>query len=78
MTPLDWAGFAAALTATFAGIAGMIRWMTKSYLEELKPNGGSSLSDKIRLEILPILGEIKVELAEMRGRLDTHIDSNKE
>jgi hypothetical protein len=78
MTPLDWAGFAAALTATVAGIAGMIRWMTKSYLEELKPNGGSSLSDKIRLEILPILTEIKIEVAEIKGRLDTHIESGKE
>ena len=78
MTPLDWAGFAAALTATIAGVAGMIRWMTKSYLEELKPNGGGSLSDKIKLEILPMLTEIKVDVAQIKGRLDEHIKDSKE
>ena len=78
MTPLDWAGFAAALTATIAGVAAMIRWMTKSYLEELKPNGGGSLSDKIKLEILPMLTEIKVDVAQIKGRLDEHIKDSKE
>lgn len=78
MTPLDWAGFAAAVTATLAGVAAMIRWMTKSYLEELKPNGGGSLSDKVKLEILPMLTEIKVDIAEIKGRLDAHITEGRD
>jgi hypothetical protein len=74
MTPMDWAGIAAAVTATLAGIGAFSRWMIKAYLSELKPNGGTSLNDKIKLEVLPLLTEIKVDLAEMRGRLDTHIE----
>ena len=78
MTPLDWAGFAAAVTATLAGVGAFTRWMIKSYLSELKPNGGSSLSDKVKLEILPMLTEIKVDIAEIKGRLDEHIKDGKE
>ena len=78
MTPMDWAGIAASVTATLAGVGAFTRWMIKSYLSELKPNGGTILNDKIKLEVLPLLTEIKVDLAELRGRLDTHIDAGKE
>ena len=78
MTPMDWAGIAASVTATLAGVGAFTRWMIKSYISELKPNGGTSLNDKIKLEVLPLLTEIKVDLAELRGRLDTHIESGKE
>jgi len=74
MTPMDWAGIAAAVTATLAGVGAFSRWMIKAYLSELKPNGGTSLNDKIKLEVLPMLTEIKIDLAEMKGRLDTHIE----
>ena len=78
MTPMDWAGIAAAVTATLAGVGAFSRWMIKAYLSELKPNGGTSLNDKIKLEVLPMLTEIKVDLAEMKGRLDAHIkETNK-
>jgi hypothetical protein len=30
-----------------AGFAGAVRWMVKHYLYELRPNGGSSLKDKV-------------------------------
>jgi len=47
MTPADWA----MLIATILGIASTIlmglRWLVKSFLMELKPNGGSSLKDKV-------------------------------
>ena len=40
-----------ACIAIFTAIAGGIRWMVKHYLNELKPNGGSSLKDQVnRLE----------------------------
>ena len=78
MTPTDWAGIAASVTATLAGVGAFTRWMIKAYLSELKPNGGSSLNDKIKLEVLPLLTEIKVDIAELRGRLDTHIESSQE
>lgn len=73
MSLLDWSGIAASLTATLVVFVAFGRWVIKAYLEELKPNGGESLSDKIKLEILPMLTEIKSDLAELRGRLDEHM-----
>lgn len=73
MTALDWSAFTAAVTASLVVFVGFGRWVIKAYLAELKPNGGSSLADKIKLEILPMLTDIKADLAEMRGRLDQHI-----
>jgi hypothetical protein len=33
------------------GFVGAVRWMVKHYLNELKPNGGSSVKDSVeRLE----------------------------
>jgi hypothetical protein len=73
MSVLDWSGVAASITATLVVFVGFTRWVIKAYLAELKPNGGESLSDKIKLEILPMLAEIKTDLAEMKGRLDQHL-----
>ena len=47
MTPADWAGLAVAVLTLVAGFAGAVRWMVKHYLYELRPNGGSSLKDKV-------------------------------
>lgn len=51
MTPADWA----ILIATILGIASTIfmglKWIVRSFLYELKPNGGTSLKDTVtRLE----------------------------
>jgi len=51
MTPADWA----MLIATVLGIASTLfmglKWIVRSFLYELKPNGGSSLKDTVtRLE----------------------------
>jgi hypothetical protein len=47
MTIADWA----MLVATILGIASTVfmglRWIVKSFLMELKPNGGSSIKDKV-------------------------------
>ena len=49
MTPTDWA----MLVATILGIASTLlmglRWLVKSFLMELKPNGGSSMKDKVNV-----------------------------
>jgi len=51
MTATEWAGFAVALMTLAAGFAGLIRWLVKHYLYELKPNGGGSVKDQVnRLE----------------------------
>ena len=51
MTPNDWAGLALAVSTMIGSFALMVRWLVKHYLEELKPNGGSSVKDQVnRLE----------------------------
>jgi hypothetical protein len=51
MTPNDWAGLALAISTLIGSFAIMVRWLVKHYLEELKPNGGSSVKDQVnRLE----------------------------
>ena len=47
MTPIDWAGIAVAIVTLVTAFAGLVRWLVKHYLVELKPNGGSSLKDKV-------------------------------
>ena len=51
MTALNWAAIAVAVISIVTGFAGSIRWLVKHYLTELKPNGGSSMNDRLnRLE----------------------------
>lgn len=47
MTPTEWAGLAVAVFTLVSGFAALVRWLVKHYLAELKPNGGSSLKDKV-------------------------------
>jgi len=51
MSALNWAALAVAVISIITGFTGAIRWLVKHYLAELKPNGGSSINDRItRLE----------------------------
>lgn len=51
MAATEWAGLAVALMTLTAGFTGLIRWLVKHYLYELKPNGGGSVKDQVnRLE----------------------------
>ena len=47
MTPTEWAGLAVAIITLVTAFAGLVRWLVKHYLTELKPNGGSSIKDKV-------------------------------
>jgi hypothetical protein len=49
MTPEDWARLTVALITIFGAHAALVKFLTKHYLSELKPNGGSSLKDKVNL-----------------------------
>ena len=51
MQASDYATLVVAVMTIFGGFAAAVRWMVKHYLNELKPNGGSSVKDSIdRLE----------------------------
>jgi len=47
MTPNEWAGLAVAATTLIGTLAITVRHLVKHYLSELRPNGGSSLKDKV-------------------------------
>jgi hypothetical protein len=51
MTANEWVGIGVGVCAISTSLLVGLRWVIKSYLQELKPNGGSSLRDSIdRLE----------------------------
>jgi hypothetical protein len=51
MSATEWSGLAVAFMTLIVGFAGLVRWLVKHYLSELRPNGGSSLRDSVnRLE----------------------------
>ena len=51
MQASDYATLVVAVMTIFGGFVTAVRWMVKHYLNELKPNGGSSIKDSVqRLE----------------------------
>lgn len=51
MTAQDYATIAVAVTTLLGAFVTAIRWIVKHYLNELRPNSGSSLKDQVnRLE----------------------------
>jgi len=51
MNAMDTAALAVAATTVIGSFIGSVKWLVKHYLVELKPNGGSSMNDRIsRLE----------------------------
>jgi hypothetical protein len=51
MQAQDYATVAVALLTIIGGFVGAVKWLVKHYLNELKPNGGSSVKDSVsRLE----------------------------
>ena len=49
MQAQDYATVAVAVITIIGGFATAIRWMVKHYLQELKPNGGSSMRDAVNI-----------------------------
>jgi hypothetical protein len=51
MTPNEWVGLSVGVCAVLTSLLVALRFIIKSYLQELKPNGGSSMKDQLnRLE----------------------------
>ena len=63
MQAQDYATVAVAVITIVGGFLGAVRWLVKHYLNELKPNGGSSVKDSIaRLETkVEILYQIMIQ-----------------
>jgi hypothetical protein len=53
MSPQDLAAIAAICSMVLAGVAALLRFMVLHYLQELKPNSGSSMNDRlVRVEAM--------------------------
>ena len=51
MSVQDWASFGAGVIAVLSGVLIGLRFLVKGWLNELRPNGGSSMKDQLtRLE----------------------------
>lgn len=51
MTPGEWAGFGAGVMAVLSGVLIGLRFIVRGWLNELRPNGGTSMKDQLtRLE----------------------------
>ena len=51
MSPVDWAALIVSIITIVGAFGATIRFLVKHYLAELKPNGGSSIKDRVtRLE----------------------------
>ncbi len=48
MTAQDYATLTVAVMTIFGGFVTAVRWLVKHYLNELKPNGGSSIKDSVK------------------------------
>jgi len=62
MSMSDWAGLAVSVTTLIGALAVGVRFLVKHYLSELKPNGGSSIKDKVK------------DIDEKVGKLESRID----
>lgn len=58
----DWAGLAVSVTTLIGALAIGVRFLVKHYLSELKPNGGSSIKDKVK------------DIDEKVGKLESRVD----
>jgi len=47
MTPGEWAGFGAGVIAMLSGVLIGLRFLVKGWLNELRPNSGTSIKDAI-------------------------------
>jgi len=48
MQTQDYATLIVAVMTIVGGFAAGVRWLVKHYLNELKPNGGSSIKDSVK------------------------------
>ncbi len=62
MTANEWAAICVAVGTLIGFLVTGVRFLVKSYLSELKPNGGSSVKDKVN--------EITFKVERLEARID--------
>ena len=66
MSPQDYATIAVAVCTVVGAFATAVRWLVKHYLNELKPNSGSSMRDELTglKHEVAIIKDLVVELVK--------------
>lgn len=73
MTIESWVAVAVGIITIIASVGMFIRWVVKHYLDELRPNHGSSIKDQItRLEDKQ--GTIEKTMSSQHSKLERKID----
>ena len=62
MNATDYLALIISICTIIGALAASVRWMVKSYLAELKPNGGNSMRDSVNTN------------SERLERLETRVD----
>jgi hypothetical protein len=62
MSVQNWAALAVSVTTLMGALAVGVRHLVKYYLSELKPNGGSSIKDKV--------SDIDKKVDKLEARID--------
>jgi hypothetical protein len=76
MSPVEWAATLSGFVAVSIAFLTGVRWIVKSYLIELKPNGGSSIKDTVN-EIKDDIVEMRISVAKLEARFSDHLDACK-
>jgi uncharacterized protein YciW len=58
----EWVGVSVGVSTLIGSLAMGVRHLVKHYLAELKPNGGSSIKDKVK--------DIDDKVSKLEGRID--------
>ena len=73
-----------AVFTAIGAVVATVSWLVRHYLKELKPNGGTSLNDSIKLQILPIIKEtnddikyIMIEQATIKQKVQDHLEGHE-
>ena len=69
-----WIGVTSAEIGILIACAAGVKWLVKKYLSELRPNGGSSIHDKINKELRVDQVVIGEKVAKLEGRFEQHVD----
>ena len=88
MSANEWVGTIVGITVLLATTLGIIRWVIRNEVREIKAettaNGGGSMNDKVKLEIVPLLKEIRedqikigLKVATLDGKFEQHIKEHQ-
>ncbi len=58
----QWVGLSVGVSSLIGAVAMGVRHLVKHYLAELKPNGGSSIKDRVK--------DINERIEKLEGRID--------